>query len=143
MRIPLDLSQQKDRVSVIATVLVAGHFIPIKFVVDTGSPVTFIDEFDAKKFRIFTKNLKLDNHLLMAGTKIALYKIGKAVIYFKDESSNLQKMEFDELKVSQSAWSRAGTTYTGTSILGMDFLNENELHLFVDSKNNIAYIGKG
>ena len=132
MKIPLDFDKEGTRISVIATVNFSNHIIPVVFIVDTGSSETFIDEFVASKFRISTANLKYSNPMWMGGTKVDLYNLGKVIINFRDENNNLVPEEFNNLKVSQTAWRRAGTVYSSTSILGMNFLLENKLSLFVN-----------
>jgi hypothetical protein len=54
----------------------------------------------------------------------------------------METAEFSNLKASETAWTRQGTIYTGTSIIGMNFFLETKLHLFVDPANKIAYIGR-
>ena len=110
------------------------------FIVDTGSPETFIDEFVTSKFRILTKNLKKSNSILMGGTKIDLFELGKVMMYFRDENDRSVSLKFNNLKVSQTAWTREGSTYLSTSLLGMDFLLENKLSLFVNPDRKEGYL---
>jgi ribonuclease HIII len=114
--------------------------IPVVFIVDTGSSETFIDEFVVSKFRVLTKNLKFSNSMLMGGTKVDLYKLGKVIFNFRDENKNLAQMEFNNLKVSQTSWTKMGTVYSSTSILGMNFLLENKLTLFVNPDKREGFI---
>ena len=145
MKIPIDFSPNKDRISLICSVRFAPKNLPlpIKFVVDTGSPETFIDEIDLLRFRIQAQSYPYSNDMLMAGTKVALHKIGKSAIGFRDASNNLQNMTFDSLKVARTAWTRKGAVSAGTSILGMNFLISMKMHLFVDPANDTAFISDG
>lgn len=140
MKIPLDFNREGNRISVIANVTFSNHVIPVVFIVDTGSSETFIDEFAASKFRVLTKNLKFSNAMLMGGTKVNLYNLGKVVINFRDENKNPVHVEFNNLKVSQTSWTKPGTIYSSTSILGMNFLLENKLSLFVNPDKREGYV---
>ncbi|MEM5869593.1 MAG: hypothetical protein QXR09_00260 [Candidatus Aenigmatarchaeota archaeon] len=140
MKIPLDFNKEGNRLSVIATVNFSGRCIPVVFIVDTGSPETFVDEFTTSKFRILTKNLQLDHYMIMGGTKIALFKLGKVKINFKDINGNLASIDFSNLKVAETAWKRAGMIYSSISILGLDFLAETKLSLFVNPSKKEGYL---
>jgi len=80
--------------------------------------------------------------MLMGGTKVSLFTLGKVVINFKNENNELMPINFNNLKVSQTSWTRMGTIYSGTSILGMNFLLENKLNLFVNPDKRDGYIEK-
>lgn len=141
MKIPLDFTPQKDRISIIGIVRLPPKNLPlpIKFVVDTGSPETFIDEIDLLRFRISAEQYPYSNDMLMGGTKVALHKLGKVNLNFRDSENNLHIVSFNDLKISRSLWTRQNALATGTSIIGMNFLFDTKLHLFVDSSNGIAY----
>lgn len=140
MKIPLDFNKEGNRISVIVNVTFSNHIIPVVFIVDTGSPETFIDEFVASKFRIVTKNLKFSNTMLMGGTKVDFFSLGKVIINFRDENKNLMRVGFNNLKVSQTSWTKPGTIYSSTSLLGMNFLLENKLSLFVNPDKREGYL---
>jgi hypothetical protein len=139
LKIPLDFNKEGNRISVIVNVTFSNHVIPVVFIVDTGSPETFIDEFVACKFRIMTKNLEFSNSMLMGGTKVELFNLGKVIINFRDENKNLIRVGFNNLKVSQTSWTKQGTIYSSTSILGMNFILENKLSLFVNPDKKEGY----
>jgi len=140
MKIPLDFNKSGDRIFAFANIIFSNHMIPVVFIVDTGSPETFIDEFVVSKFRILTKNLKFSNSMMMGGTKVGLYSLGKVTVNFRNGNKNLIPVKFDNLKVSQTSWTKAGTVYSSTSILGMNFLLENKLSLFVNPDRREGYI---
>lgn len=141
MRLPLVFDKDRTRLTVVATVNFSGRVpIPVSFIVDTGSPFTFVDEFNSAKVRIFTKNLTFDRDALMGGTKVAMYKAGNVVIKFRDEANGLFEIKFNEMKVAQTEWTRREAIYSGASILGLDFFLENKLSLHVNPAKNIAYI---
>ena len=142
MKIPLEFNPTGDRIFVIVTIIVDGKILPVKFVVDTGSNKTFIPETSAAKVRIFTKNLELEESVLMGGTKVNLYKLGKVIMNFRNEKGEIESIGFSNLKVAESAWTRKGVVSAEVAILGMDFLLENKLHLFVDPSKREGYIGR-
>jgi hypothetical protein len=59
VKIPLEFDRERENIYVNAGIIISGKPgpFPVSFIVDTGSPVTFIDEFYSSKFRIFAKNL--------------------------------------------------------------------------------------
>ena len=133
-----------DEIFVRATIKIGadGKLLPVIFIVDTGSNKTFISDTDASRIRIFTKNLEIEGPILMGGTKVNLYKLGKVVMNFRNEKGEIESIEFNNLKVAESAWTRKGVVPIVVSILGMDFLLENRLHLFVDPSKKEGYIGR-
>ncbi|MCX6802804.1 MAG: hypothetical protein NT067_06890 [Candidatus Diapherotrites archaeon] len=144
MKIPLLLSPKKNVLEAYCNIRFSPKNIPlpIRFIVDTGSSETFIDEIDVMRYRVFTKTFPVSNSILIGGNKISLHKIGKTVMAFKNDSGAMEQIEFNDLKIAESARSRQGTMNAGASILGMNFLNESALHLFLDPTNNVAYFGK-
>ena len=145
MKIPIDFTPERDRAFLICTVRIPPKNLPlpIKFVVDTGSPETFIDEVDVLRFRIFAKSYPHSNDILMAGTKVGLFKLGKVSMNFRNDRDIVEMTDFGSLKVAESAWTRPEAVSTGTSILGMNFLLETQLHLFVDPSREMAYLSDG
>lgn len=140
MKIPLKIDNIEGRLSVIASVRFQKKVpIPVLFVIDTGSPVTFVDEFESSKIRIYAKNLVLDHKALMGGSKISMHKAGNTSISFLDSEGHQIKAESDML-VAKTEWTRKGKIYSGTSIIGLDFLMQNKAKLFVDPYNTLAYI---
>ena|GEM_PF-3207385 len=110
------------------------------FVVDTGSPVTFVDEFVSSKVRIYTKNLTFDHDALLGGTKVGMYNAGKVALNFKNENGTVTSISLNNMKVSKSQWSRKEAVYSSTSIMGLDFFLENKLSLYVSPDKRLAYI---
>jgi hypothetical protein len=138
---PLEFDKDHTRLSVTASVrLLKKSPIPIVFIVDTGSPETFIDEFITKDVRVSTDNLDFDHHALLAGTKIGMYRLGSSTISFRTSNDSLQKFEFTKLMLARSLWRRKEAIYAPVSILGLNFFLETKTSLHVDPANNEAYI---
>ncbi len=144
MKIPLEYNSEKIRLYVTATVKINNKVpIPILFLIDTGSPFTFVDEFNTAKIRLFANNLKFHKDMLLAGTKVGLYSVESAHLSFVTEDNTLFTAEYNELKVSKTEWTRKASVYASTSLIGMDFLLKNGYTLFLDPNRGIAYIDTG
>jgi len=141
LQLPLVLDKEKIRLTVVASVNFSGRVpIPVSFIVDTGSPSTFVDEFNSAKVRVFTKNLTFDHDSLMGGTKVAMYKAGEVVMKFKNEAGDLFEIKYNDMKVANTGWTRREAIYSSVSILGLDFFLKNKLSLHIDTVKDIAYI---
>ncbi len=114
--------------------------IPIVFVVDTGSPHTFIDSVSAARARIYTKNLNQHAVTLMGGNKVGLFMLGEAKINFRTPSNALFTVQIEGMKVSEDMRSGKRSITSPISILGMDFLLESKSSLFVDPFDKVAYL---
>ncbi len=114
--------------------------IVVTFIVDTGSPVTFVDEFVSSKARVYTKNLNFDHGALMGGTKVAMHNAGSVTMNFRDTADSLAAFQFTNIMVAKTQWTRKEAIYSSVSILGLDFLIETKTKLVVDSNNNTAYL---
>ncbi len=114
--------------------------IPIVFVIDTGSPHTFIDSVSAYRARIFTKNLTQHAVTLMGGNKVGLYMLGEARINFRTQNDDLFAVPLKGMKVSEEMRSGKRSITSPVSILGMDFLLESKSSLFADPFAKVAYL---
>ncbi|MDE1857429.1 MAG: hypothetical protein KGH98_05145 [Candidatus Micrarchaeota archaeon] len=143
MKIPLEFDKTRTRLSVVATVRIKSRGpVPVAFILDTGSPVTFIDEFVSSKVRVYAKDLEFDHDALMGGTKIAMHRADEVYMNFRDMGGELAGIEFDDMMVARTEWSRKEAVYSSISILGLDFLLKCKARLFVDPSENTAYIEK-
>lgn len=144
MRIPLDFDRDGGSIFVNAAIRIRSRSVlfPVAFIVDTGSPMTFIDEFYSSKFRIFAKNLPFDSFIYMGGTKVGLYALDGTEVILRDDRGVPTGLSFDGMKVAKTAWTKREAVYTGESILGLDFMRKLGLVLFVDPGNNLAYLEK-
>ena len=141
LKIPLEYDKTRSRVSITCSVRINGHSpVPVVFLVDTGSQYTFVDEFTTQKVRVFTDNLDPADTILLGGTKIDLYKVGTAEFNFHVGDNQLEKIVYNDLKVSKSGWTRKEAIYSPISLLGMDFLLNNKLTLFLQPDKEEGYI---
>ena len=157
MKIPLEVDEKietpKDqkpsleiRINLIGSMLFPRIGLrPIKFIVDTGSPRTFISTTDAIKFGLenYIKEDSLKDSVRMGETEIILGHIENTVIYFKDENSKLCTLKIPELCVAKTKIMIDPTKIMRLpSILGMDFLKEFDFNLHYLRAPNIAYLDK-
>ena len=141
MRIPLELDKNRTRLSVTVSVKLSGRSaIPVVFVVDTGSPVTFVDEYNTSKVRIFAKNFPFNHAALLGGTKIAMHDAGPALMGFRAEAGGLATIAFDALRIARTEWTRKEATYSSTSVLGLDFLLKSKAALHVNPYKKTAFM---
>lgn len=126
MCIPLEFDSERERLYLSAGIKFEGRpLFLVMFVVDTGSPVTFIDEFDSAKARIFTKNLDYDHDALLSGTRMGMYRFGKRVeMRFRAEDGGFADFNFGRIMVAKTEWRRKEASYTPTSVLGLDFIKD-------------------
>jgi hypothetical protein len=78
----------------------------------------------------------------MGGTKVDLYKLSGVEMIFRDEKDSPININFGDMSVAKTAWTRKEAKYVAESILGMNFLKNTKASLFVDPSKAIAYIEK-
>ena len=115
--------------------------IGIKFIIDTGSPYTFIGKDDAARQTRLLQNLAVRNQAFMGGGKINIMNIpGPLTITLKQEDEQTFSMNLPYFGYSDKMATKG--LNVSPSIIGMDFLKEQDFKLFVDMKNKVAYLEK-
>jgi len=139
--VPLEFNREKTRLSVVASIKYPNRVpFPVRFIVDTGSEDTIIDENIAATVRIFAKNLDFEKFSLLAGTKISYYKLGAVDLTFVDDKGERATLSFRSMKVTGNARPSKASQYIPISLLGMDFFLESGSRLMIDPINDSAYI---
>lgn len=114
-------------------------FGPIRFMVDTGSQWTVISEKDWRRWRVsFSKLGKPKSFTGLGGCTTLGYPMKNVIIRVRDEGGalitfimpNVYFLETPKKKREVSAF---------PSIIGVDFLIQNNLALYFDPKNKRAY----
>lgn len=145
MKIPLEYVD--GRIFVKTTVSVAGAHIglfPIYFVIDTGSPETFISEGEAIKVNLPLGKFSFEKHTSMGGSKYELNILRKSTtFYFKSEEGKSVKITLPLIKVSKGT--KKGQidrqiAFNFPSIIGTDFLEKNGFVLYCNLKENKCYL---
>ena len=144
VKIPL-IIEKSDRVT-LATVVKCpklGILTSVKFIVDTGSQLTFLGMDDVARQNRLLQHLIVKEKVLMGGGKINILEIPHpTTIVLIDESQKLQNLELPNFAVSDQASSKHVPMKISPSILGLDFLRQHDFDLFISTKDNKAYLEK-
>lgn len=141
MRIPLAVKNFANaiRPTLAVYIRIPGLRInkPVEVLIDTGSPSSFIGDFDAKLMQIPKALAEVVNNTLIAGNNVRLCKLNKEIILkMLDEQNKVVEIKFPLL-----VGFNFGTTKTVTpTIFGVDFLEQNKLALYFDPSNKIGYL---
>lgn len=137
MKIPLAVSSI-GRISITASIIAPRCVGTVNFVVDTGSPYTFLSEKDAQRLRIPVKALNPDKELSgLTGKNFVILMFRSGSFTFLAE----------EGKRYTTKWPIRLRTYAGMgtiiqqeypSILGTDFMKSNKFILRYDAGNDAA-----
>lgn len=145
MRIPLQIVNGLLRVTVIMKALKyrIGQ-ARMWAVVDTGSPVTFMSEGDAKKnTNIPIGRFEYKKNITLGGATFKLFEMVDVTIGFMNDEGQLEKIKVPSFFVGKSTQ----TTKKGIleslntpSIIGTDFLKDYKLALYFNPYKNVAYL---
>lgn len=138
LKIPL-VVETSDRITLPAIFRCSKRIalFSLKFILDTGSPYTFLGRDDALKQDRLLKNLRIKERTLMCGGAMNIEEIPDAVtLMFKKENGEMFSLELDNFAISDRP-SKKGDLFS-PSIIGLDFLRDNGFKLFIDMKNKQA-----
>lgn len=119
-------------------------FSKLSFIIDTGSPTTFISEKDALSLQIPFKALRFKEHMRLGGSKYELLSGKRIKIYFKTDESKLTSFDFDLIVAKTTKKTHIGIQEARScpSIIGTDFLIQNNLGLIFWPSKGIYYLEK-
>lgn len=119
-------------------------FKRIIFVVDTGSPKTFISEKDALTLQIPMNTLKFLEHMRLGGSKYELLTGKPIKLYFKtdDEKSKDFDLDITIAKTTKTSQEGIQEAMSCPSIIGTDFLIKNGLSLIFRPSKDVFYLEK-
>jgi len=137
MKIPLAVSQI-GRITTVISIQAPRCFGFVSFVIDTGSPYTFLSERDAEKLKIPLKELETDKKLIGLGGKPF------ELLFFRHGKFNFRT---EEGTIHSICWSIRLRNYAEQqkyreelpSILGTDFIKDNKFVLYYNPSRSIAY----
>jgi len=121
-------------------------FGKLEGVIDTGSPRTVLSAADACRLNIPFKNLSSTDPIRGYGKGgCPALKINKFSIRIKSEDDSSKLLEFpidvvDFPTLNKLDEKTKAHSFTMPTLLGLDFLEINKLSLFIDCKNNIAFL---
>jgi hypothetical protein len=121
------------------------HHAFMKFVIDTGSPESFISDNDVSKLQIAMKDRENAGLIDFGGSRFkrAILPEAKIDILLEDKTENLSiqlSHSFYALKTTKSNEKKKQTAQALPSILGLNFLKEHNLSLHVIMTENLAYL---
>lgn len=148
MKIPLLILER--RVQIVSIFSCAGIRVhgQVKFIVDTGSPLTILSEGDALKLHIPLNALRdvseEKKHIYMGGSVSELKLIPKEVkLGFENDKKEMKYITLSNLCVAvgtKKDEKHKQISQGSPSILGLDFFEQQELLLHIDpSKNDIFF----
>lgn len=116
-------------------------FGSVKFYVDTGSSISFLSEEDAKRCGAVMRILDFKERTAVGAVPIELAEIQDVTFYFRAEENTSFTIKSKIFKISRRLSSKAEVPFY-PSILGCDFLKNNELKLVYDPSRDVAYLEK-
>lgn len=146
MKIPLRITDIGIELpSVISSPQYRLGFVRTSFIVDTGSPQTFISEGDALRLNLPLNKLKFREHMRMAGSVFEVLEMRNVGLYVKTDEERSEKIELPYIGVARGTKKDSKSIQIAQSfpnILGIDFLKQNKLALYFNPSKNIAYLEK-
>ncbi|MFH0869125.1 MAG: aspartyl protease family protein [archaeon] len=141
MRIPLSIENLGGAIRpiLIFTVRIPQLRVnrPVKALVDTGSPSSLINDADAKLMQIPQSQLTAVRSTYVAGNHVTLCSIDKEMILkMFDDQNKLIDIRFPLLV----AINQGNAKTENITILGVDFLEKNNLALYFDPANKVGYL---
>lgn len=116
----------------------------ISFIVDTGSPTTFISEKDALALQIPFRALRFKEHMKLGGAKYELLSGKKVKLYFKTDEPKSISFDFNLTIAKTTKTTQEGIQEARScpSIIGTDFLIQNKLGLVFWPSKEIFHLEK-
>ncbi len=112
----------------------------LDFVVDTGSPESYIAEKDSLKLQIPTDR-EHTGHVDFGGSRYSIIKLPEFIFYVLKGDEPVQLNIFiNALKSSKTSPEKIKISQALPSILGLDFLKNQKLSLHAYMTENLAYL---
>ena len=119
----------------------------MKFVIDTGSPDSYISDRDVRRLQIHLKGKGSAGEVDLGGSRFRKIGLPKLDMYLLKEGSLAEYMSlrhsFCALQTTKSSQKKIAIAQTIPSILGMDFLRENKVSLHVILTEDMAFLEYG
>ena len=137
-RVPLDVYHFADNLRIMAHFLLRCEdpkiFMPIRAIVDTGSPMTIIGPADIKRMRL--SKIQLNK---LEGRHKPINIVGCKLISRFLEKANLRFGEDLEIELPVDFPVKGDERSIQPSLLGVDFMLKTKSKLFFDPTNKEAY----
>lgn len=117
----------------------------MSFVIDTGSPDSFLSDVDVKKLQIPIKNRSIKGEIDFGGSRFKQISLPKFKIHLLSEDKKqkplvLPSLSLSALKTTKCSEKKVQIAQTLPSVLGLSFLKEQKLSLHIILTENIAYL---
>ena len=147
-RIPLQISEGR----LVLTSMIICESLRIhkprlmNFVIDTGSPDSYLSGKDVKVLQIPLKGRNSSGEVHFGGSRFKHISIPKIKMYLLKEGKGTGHIELDvrlkALKTTKTSEKNMQIAESLPSILGMDFLKDQKLSLHVILAEELAYLQK-
>ena len=144
-RVPLQIIE--DRLfltTVIECKSLRIHKHIIEFVIDTGSPNSYLSDKDVRMLQIPIKNKISEEEVDFGGSRYKQISLPDFKTYILKEGDSKEcvilNISLQALKTTKLSDKKIKTALMLPSILGMDFLKSQELSLHVIMTENLAYL---
>lgn len=115
------------------------------FVIDTGSPDSYLSDKDVRRLQVPIKDKTSEGEVDLGGSRFKKISLPKITMYLLKE--NQEKKEHHTLEISLSALKTTKMSEKKIqmaqmlpSLLGLDFLKEQKISLHVILTENLAYL---
>jgi hypothetical protein len=144
-RVPLQIIE--NRLVLTAVIgcpsLRVNHAI-VEFVVDTGSPSSYLSDKEVRRLQIPIKDKQSDEPVNIGGSTYESYKLPKFDMYILKEGKvkdfHTLQISLVALKTTKCSQKKIQIAQTLPSLFGMDFLEEQKVSLHVMPTEKLAYL---
>ncbi len=143
-RIPLEIAENRVVLNAVMEskgLRIAHRFI--RFVLDTGSPYSFLSEKEVLRLQIPIKDRVIAGEVDFGGSRFNRVELPPVILHLLLEDK-IRYTSFDvhlkALKTTKQSPEKRRTAQALPSVLGMDFLTEQKLSLHLFPSEKIAYL---
>ncbi len=114
------------------------------FVIDTGSPNSYLSDVEVRRLQIPIKDSESNEEVDFGGSRFKQIYLPKIKMYLLKEGTGKEYFSFDAslsaLKTTKTSMKKIQAAQTLPSILGLAFLREQKLSLHVILTEELAYL---
>ena len=116
----------------------------MEFVIDTGSPDSYLSDRDVRRLQVPLKGGKIKGEVDFGGSRFKQIKLPKITMYLLKEDPEkgyyTLRITLSALRTTKCSQRKLRVAQTLPSILGLDFLKEQRVSLHVLMSENMAYL---
>jgi hypothetical protein len=145
-RIPLQIVEGRLQLAAVIecrALRVAKQFM--EFVMDTGSPFSYLSDKDVRRLQISIKDRPAKENVDFGGSRFKQVSLPELKMYLLEEGKETKNyttlnMRLSALKTTKCSEKKIQAAQMLPSILGLDFLKEQKLSLHVILTEDMAYL---